>query len=266
MKLSCLLFAFAGTVSLQGAVVLNEIFVNIPSTAGADNGAEFFEIRSTTGAESLLGLTFIVIEGDGTSASGVIDIAVPLSSFATGSNGLFLHRDSSAVIDISQTLGVQGPDLATTVNIADFNPDIENGTNTYLLVSGFTGAVGNDLDTNGDGVFDVALPWTSVIDAVSVIETDTGANISYASQLGFFNFGVLAFTPDAIFRDSDGNWQAGDIVGSSITGPYTFDLVQNTFGAGPLDTLTPGATNVPEPTAVLLGSLGMLGLLRRRRS
>ena len=175
---------------------------------------------------------------------------------------MFLWRDSSTVIDTSLSGGIQGPSAGTTVNVGDFSPDIENGSNTYLIVSGFTGAVGNDLDTNGDGTFDITLPWASVVDAVGLIETDTGTNLAYANQLGFYDFGLLSFTPDAVFRGSSGTWQAGDITGNSLAGPFTFDPAQNTFGAGPLDTLTPGVANVPEPTASLLG---VLGLLRRRR-
>jgi hypothetical protein len=266
MKFIPLILALTCASSVQGALILNEIFVNIPTSAGGDNGGEFFEIRSTTGGvESLSGLTFLVIEGDGPTASGVIDVAISLSGFTTGPNGLFLWRDSAPVIDISTADGVQGPEAGTTLNVADFNPDLENGTNTYLIVSGFTGAVGNDLDTNGDGTIDIALPWTSVIDAVGVLETDAGTNLVYGSQLGFFDFALLSFTPDAVFRDSAGIWQAGDIVGNSLTGPFGFDGVQNTFGAGPLATLTPGATNIPEPGVTLLGVFGVLGLLRRRR-
>ncbi len=35
---------------------------------------------------------------------------------------------------------------------------LENGTLTLLLVQGFTGALGNDLDTNDDGTLD-STPW-----------------------------------------------------------------------------------------------------------
>lgn len=46
---------------------------------------------------------------------------------------------------------------------------IENGDNlTFLLVSGFTEAAGDDLDLDDDGVFEFT-PWVTVIDSVSLV-------------------------------------------------------------------------------------------------
>ena len=41
--------------------------------------------------------------------------------------------------------------------------DLENPSFTMVLVDGFTGAVGDDLDTDDDGVLDVT-PWGTVMD------------------------------------------------------------------------------------------------------
>jgi hypothetical protein len=48
----------------------------------------------------------------------------------------------------------------------------ENSDNvTHMLVSGFTGASGDDLDTDDDGTLDVT-PWDAVIDSVAMLENE----------------------------------------------------------------------------------------------
>lgn len=257
------LLALAGAAH-AGTVQLSEFFVNPP---GTDNGQEFFELCGDAG-ESLSGLKLIVIEGDG-SGAGSIDAILDLGSFSLGSNGLFLWRDSSSVIDTSPTAGVQGPDAGTNINVADFSPDIENGSNTYLLVRGFSGALSADLDTDNDGILDVT-PWTSVVDGVSIVENDGAANIGYAAGLGFSNIGGIAFTftPDIVARGTDGVWYGADVLGTNPGGFYAFDATQNTIGPGAENFgATPGVKNtVPAPGAMALLSLGGLMVARRRRA
>ncbi len=259
---SALVYGLSGGPA--GAVTLiNEVFFNPPST---DNGQEYFELTGTAG-DSLTGLTLLAIEGDGTSA-GTVDQALSLSSFTLGSNGLFLWRDAATVLS-------PAPGSATTLNVADFAPDLENGSNTYALVSGFSGSVGNDLDTNNDGTLD-STPWTSVLDAIGVVENDGSSNVAYGSQLGGAQFvQIAAFTPDVVFR-AGGNWVGADVIGTA-PGPYTLDPANNVFlngsSAGVTGTLSPGganagATPVPVPPATLgllaFAALGSWKLKRRQ--
>ena len=44
---------------------------------------------------------------------------------------------------------------------------IDNGTNTILLVRSFSGSIGDDIDTNNDGAIDVQ-PWLQRVDYVAV--------------------------------------------------------------------------------------------------
>jgi hypothetical protein len=268
------LSSFAGTS--QAAIVLNELFINPP---GTDGGQEFIELRSTTGGtEAMTGLTLLMIEGDGTTP-GLIDQALSLNAFSTGTNGLFLWRDATSTIDTSSAAGVQGPATATNIVVADFNPDIENGSNTYMIVSGFTGALNNDLDTNDDGVLDVT-PWTSIVDAIGLVENDGSANVSYAGAAGTFGPNG-AFNADVLARVFDtfnNTWTivGTDVIGTNPGGPYTFDVPRTALINGATPSLaaflpegvaTPGVANptVPEPASLAVVALGALAMVRRRR-
>lgn len=263
MRTVSALMAICGLAAVATADVrLNELLLNPP---GSDNGQEFFELSGTPG-QSLNGMWLVVIEGDGT-AGGVVDKVIDLNGFSLGSNGLFLWRDAISVIDTSLDAGVQGPDAGTTINVADFDPDIENGSNTYLLVSGFSGAITNDLDTNNDGVLDLT-PWASVVDGIGFLENDTD-NRAYAAQLGFTDFGPnAAYNADILIRGTDNVWYGSDVLGTNPGGPYTLDPTRNSTGlANAADfCATPGVANViPAPSVLALAGMGALAAGRRRR-
>lgn len=207
---------FAGFVLASNATAqftLSEIYVNAP---GADQTQEGVEIRGAASA-ALTGYWFLTIDGDGTSA-GVVDQAIDLNALSTGSNGLLLVRDDASTI-------LPGPDPATSVHVHDFAPDLENGSNTYVIGTGTAPTVGTDLDL--DGILDAGtIVGFTVVDSVTIIESDGASNFAYADDLGGFVFPQFTWTPDAVYRIYDGagtptGWSGGDVVGS-IGGPYSW--------------------------------------------
>lgn len=232
-NLAFLAFTFL-LVSVANAAVINEIRIDQP---GADND-EYFELFGTPG-ESLDSLTYLVI-GDGGSGSGTIESVTSLAGLSFGATNYFVAAESTF------TLG--------TADFTTSSLNFENGDNvTHLLVSDFTGANGDDLDTDDDGTLDVT-PWSSVSDAVSLVEDPMGGDQFYGSTLGGSDIGPSGtFVPAHVYRSPDG--------GAFAIGE--FDPV------GGFD--TPGGPNpvaVPEPSTMigLAALVGGVAYRRRRRS
>ncbi len=151
-----------------GTLAMTELRFDQPL---ADND-EYFELAGVPGF-SLNGLTLVVI-GDGSGGSGVIESITPLTGNAFSSNGdtRFVGAENTF------TLGTASAIFGGAAGLNFENDD----TTTVLLVRGFTGSGGQDLDTNDDGFLDV-LPWTQVVDAVSNLST--GSELPYATaQVG----------------------------------------------------------------------------------
>ncbi|WP_428389930.1 hypothetical protein [Mucisphaera sp.] len=230
------------------ALVLNEVRHDDP---GADT-EEYVELLGAPG-QSLEGLTFVVIGDDASdSKSGVIESVVSLDGLSLGANGLFLLTSDV----LGQETGfdpyiASGPTDLTTDDLV-----LENGDNvTYLLVSGFTGALGDDLDAVdelSEPTLDVK-PWASIIDVVSLFDGDNlgdfgSSEINYGPGEGFITLGPTGtFPPAHIYRLAGGGaWQIGEFAGAVLD--------------------TPGAQNVPTPATAALLALGAAKLLGRRSS
>ncbi|MHC5023565.1 MAG: lamin tail domain-containing protein [Planctomycetota bacterium] len=176
--------AHAGTT-----IRINEIRID---QSGTDND-EYFELRGPA-SSPLTGLTYIVI-GDGAGGSGVVEAVIDLSTLSLAPDGLFLAVESS-----SSLVGVA--DLVLAAGGLNF----ENSDNvTHLLVSDFSGATSDDLDTNDDGVLDV-MPWSAIIDCVALLETVGSGDLVYcATQVGPDG----NFVPAQVYRCDDTTWVIG---------------------------------------------------------
>lgn len=211
------------------AASINEVRIDQPST---DND-EYFELAGTAG-ESLNALTYVVI-GDGTGASGVVEAVVSLSGQSIPADGYFLAAESTFTLAPAQV----------DLNLGGTGLNFENSDNvSHFLVSGWTGASGQDLDTNDDGTLDIT-PWASVVDSIAAIIDSTPPDQSewfYGPTVGPDG----TFAPGHIYRFPNGNggWNIGQ-----------FDPI------GGAD--TPGVANLPEPASLALLALGALALRRR---
>jgi len=152
----------------QTAPKINEFSANT-----TDTDYEYFEIFGSPTSD-YSAYTFIVLEGDAGSALGAIDVAISIGT--TDANGLYLNN------------------LAANT--------IENGTITMLLVKDFTGTVGQDLDTNDDGVLDMT-PWAELTDSVAVNDGGT-EDLTYALPVLGVAYDGLPYAPGGASRIPDG--------------------------------------------------------------
>jgi hypothetical protein len=203
------LLAASATLCAAGTAAepfISEMLINPP---GVDDTYESVEIQAPPNFDFSQngGYYLMIIEGDG-AVAGTVDQVIPLSGWTAGSNGILLIRDDSSRVLLPV------PDPVSTVVFLNFTPDIENGTQTYVV--GYGDApypVGTDLDVNDDGVLDSPLSpgMFTVTDSFAYDDDDGIADKQYAQQLGGRNYGILQdsagdlFTPDALYRVLDAN-------------------------------------------------------------
>ncbi len=232
-----------GAVNQASAVLLlNEVMNNVPG--GADNGHEFIEI-SGSASESVANVWILWVDADsgGDTGFGRVLNATDLTSAGTvGTNGFLLVRDSATVLN-------PAPAGATTVLVVDFNPDWDNDTGTFLLVTNFTGTAGigtgTDLDTDDNGSAETVSSFGVVLDSLTITDS-SGGDQSYADDFGGTTLPqqiAPAYSPDLAFRSTQtSQWEFGDGLGAN-PGPYTLDPanVSNAGFAGA--TISPGNDN-----------------------
>ncbi len=183
-------------------VTINELRTDAESAINPDDQAEYFELTGPANA-SLAGLTYIVLGDDFNmiNGSGVVEEAIDLGALSLNGSGFFLGTEPSYILSGT-------PDLMQILNF-------ENGDNvTHMLVSGFTGALDDDLDTDDDGVLDTT-PWTSVVDCITLFNTSVDGNETYCgASIGpdIASFGEVV--PAHSFRcdDGTGGWQIASFI------------------------------------------------------
>jgi predicted extracellular nuclease len=216
-------------------LAINEIVV---STTGADR--EFLELLGTPGA-SLDDLTLLEVRN-----GGQIGDVISLSGQQLGDNGYFLLASPQAEVD-----------LGVTANLAIANNTFSNLSQTYLLVENFTGASGDDIDADDNGVIDGGL-WSGIIDSVAVIDDDSpliysnnvvgpdGAFLAaggYRNPMGTGEFFMHDFFDPAVYTPTEGTGE------TSGGGEPTFELISVIQGSGAASALV-GATVTVEAIVV----------------
>ena len=207
--------------------VINEFVFN---HTGSDIN-EFVEFYSTPNTD-LSNYWLLAIEGD-TGTSGIIDAAIQLGT--TDANGFYTLPFS--------------------------NNAFENGSQSLLLVSNFTGTTGTDLDTNDDGLLDLT-PWDEIFDSVAVNDGGAGDQ-NYSETVLTVNYDGQPFVPGGASRipngvdtDSPSDWTRNSFGGAGL--PAFPDAVAVDGEA----LNTPGAVNevyeepvTPGPVTVLINEL-----------
>jgi hypothetical protein len=198
-------------------IVINEFSA---STTGTD--VEYVELLGGPSSDYST-LTILEIEGDSPN-TGTVDEVIAVGS--TDAAGFFLANLPANAL--------------------------ENGTLTLLLVENFTGSLGDDLDTDDDGVLDVT-PWVAVIDDVAVYDGG-GTDLTYStSTLGPNYDGLSDFAPGGASRIPDGadtdtpsDWVRNDFELAGIPGNVGTPIVGEAYN-------TPGEPNalVPPPPPVI---------------
>ena len=146
---------------------INEFSVD---TAGTD--VEYVEFIGDPNTD-YSAYTMLEIEGD-SSGSGVVDEVLPVGT--TGADGFYLA------------------DLPANA--------IENGSVSLLLVKNFTGALGDDIDADNDGVIDYA-PWEELTDSVAIDDGGSSDN-QYGTTVLYAYYDGLAYDPGGASRIPDG--------------------------------------------------------------
>ncbi|MEJ2208981.1 MAG: ExeM/NucH family extracellular endonuclease, partial [Anaerolineae bacterium] len=192
-------------IYVEATPVLNEFSA---STTGTD--VEYVEVLGAASTD-YSAYTILEIEGDSGTTLGVVDEVIAVGT--TDAAGFWLG------------------DLAANT--------LENGTISLLLVEGFTGTLGDDLDTNDDGTLDVT-PWAALVDGVSVNDGGTG-DLTYGVPALTVGYDGLSYAPGGASRYPDGtdtdttaDWVRNDFDLAGIPG-YTGSIVDgeayNTPGA-----------------------------------
>jgi len=206
--LSALLLA-TPTLAQGTGPKINEIRVDQPGT----DIDEYFELSGIPGS-SLAGYTYIVI-GDGSGGTGQIENVTDLSAESIPASGYFVCAESSF------TLGTA--DLTASLNFEN------SDTYTHLVVFEFTGANGDDLDTDNDGVLD-STPWTSISDCIAFINPNS-SDLPYCTE----QISDGSFSPGHISRCAD------------TTGPFVVSAFDTFDGED-----TPGASSFCPPPDVVI--------------
>ncbi len=203
-------------ISAPSDPVINEFVAN---HTGSDT-FEFIEVAGNLSTD-YSEWTVLEIEGDSTGA-GVIDDVFPVG--VTNGNGLWYTGFLSS--------------------------KIENGSLTILLVEGFSGSAGDDIDTDNDGVIDFS-PWARIGDSLAIDDGGTG-DLHYSPVVLSGGFDGIGFTvggasriPNGTDTDSVADWVRNDFDGEGLPGFVGSPAVGEALN-------TPEAINQAETAAALV--------------
>lgn len=235
MALLCTFFSHAQTI--------RSVLFDPPPQGNPDGPYEYVEIQWTPNT-SLAGIWLIYIDGDGATNAGKVRDIRNLSSYSTGANGLLLVRNT-----LNTSIILQPAPLAQTNVVYPDEFNWNNGSGTFLLINGTPPSNGTDLDTNNDGIIEVAIGFT-VINAVSTFDNDGSNDYTYADDFGGTVIPDVPGTRSDGFVLIDGNYYGFNVeAGSNQTGPFIIDNIWNPIGSTPSGVTLPAALEPGSSTA-----------------
>ncbi len=212
-------------------VRINEAYA---SHTGVDT-IEFFELHGPPDSV-LAGLTILVIDGDGNS-KGRITHVIPVVGTLPAS-GLWVIGTPAC-----PNPGVSDPpdQLLDSSLVSEILP---NGTQTYLLVTGFAGWVNDDVDTNNDSEMDSTYldVLGTIIDSVAVHDGGlSDATYAGAPVLGPIPCGSSLCVPPGVARKTDG--LDSDTVNDWCIASFDSIPPSTSVGADGYEPASPGVAN-----------------------
>jgi hypothetical protein len=236
MKLlkSVLLASFAVTAISHGAVTLT-------ISSNAAGFGVLTGLQNSSGAQG--GLVWgIVVDGNnngfqGASPGATYDPTFTYSNTSTNTNGFALTVSNGVVTD--DRLFISTNLMATSTNTNDGGANFFRPTLINNVTLGSTAGGSNPLVNPGDAF---AIIWFDV--------TSFGGNALDGQKYGLLSTPTTAdpLQPLVLGNDTSGLNYAKNFIGTENARPANLIM------------------GVPEPSAALLGALGALGLLRRRRN
>lgn len=216
-----------------------------PNTFGAVNGGQSF-----VGAAADPLLNEFVLNHVGTDTHEYVEVAGDATTDYAAFSVLQIEGDGSGAGTVDGVIAV-GTTNAAGYWTTGFQSNVwENGTVTVLLVEGFSGSVGLDLDTDDNGTLD-STPWTRLVDGVAVTDGGTGDQTYADTTLtatfdgGTFTVGGASRIPDRTDTGSPADWRRNDFDGAGLPGFTGTPVAGEALN-------TPGAVNAAVATTPTL--------------
>lgn len=267
MKLTPVLLALAGlSLPANAALTIGDVIFNeyaADNTTPNDN--DFFELLVVANGVDLRGLR--VSDNELATGSGALNNGEGVYVFGSDSFLQNVPAGTLITVWISGTGGAVAASGVTTDTVAsftgsDWSMTLTHGTGITLGTDGLGGTVNGGLSTSGDALY-LYLP--------GIDGTSAGTDNIYLDYISYEADNAVAptgLTDINLTSVGDNAYYTGNTAAGN-------DLVTNwTKYDGP-NLGTPGSANpgqnlgslqaIPEPASILLGSLGFLALLRRRR-
>jgi len=255
LGLACLALLLALPASIQAATVSTPVNFDFGSGAGQED---------INAAGSDFTATIVNTVGNNNTGDGQLNT---LSSSLQMVNGVNEWSNLSATVATDLNVAAQSDfSMTSTVNLVDL------GGNFSRIGFTFFG-------DGGDSLSAVFLPNNNNIRFTSGLSNDLGTNFKGETLSGFTAGATYTLALTAAFLgngDLEATFSVVEVGGDEISGSvsHTFDAADlpsgNEFGL--IGRIRTGAeaefdklSIIPEPATALLGALGLLALLRRRR-